>query len=114
MSLQRSSNVLNGSDKRKIPRGSDKMKIWILSADGKNLILASRFSVTKNIGGKKEQKWAVTAYTDAEGIDGGAIAAGYYPDEKLAQDELRKIAGAIKEGSQFYKFEETEYNRYAE
>ncbi len=88
------------------------MKMWILTADGKNLMLAKRFKVEKNIGGKKDQKWAVTAYGDMSSLDGIVIAA-HFPDEKTALDELMKISKAIEDGQKFYRFEETEYNRYA-
>lgn len=73
----------------------------IFSADRKKIIKATTLSVTKNFGGKKEEKWAIVA--EHEGVL-HAIAA-VFADEKTAVDALEKAFAAFAEGARTYKFD---------
>ena len=77
--------------------------MWVKTLDGKNLIDARYFHVSRNIGGKAGEKYAMQAFSSAAGMQGGYVCA-FYPDEERAMAELEKIIAAIESGVKVYKF----------
>ena len=69
--------------------------MWILTSDKNHLLDADRFDITKNIGGKKEQKWVIVAYSSSKMSDGGVICAGF-PDRESARTALDKLINAVR------------------
>lgn len=76
--------------------------MYILSMDGKTLIKATTLHVTKNFGGKKEEKFAISA--EREGHLAAVVAAAY-PEEKIAVDALEKAFQAFADGAKAYRFQ---------
>lgn len=76
--------------------------MYILSMDGKTLIKATTLSVTKNFGGKKEQKFAISAEREGQLV---AVVAALYSDEKIAVDALEKAFQAFADGAKAYRFQ---------
>ena len=74
----------------------------ILSYDGMKIIDAKKLYVSKNFGGKKEEKYSIVAETGMGEISPVVVAA--YPDKKVAADALAKAFQAFAEGSRAYKF----------
>lgn len=74
----------------------------IYSLDRKTILKASKLTVTKNYGGKKEAKWAITAESK-----GGfqAVVAAVFTEEKNAVDALEKAFEAFANGAAAYKFD---------
>lgn len=77
--------------------------MYIISNDGKTILKATKLSISKNYGGKKEQKFAIVA--EREGGDLVAVVAGLYPDEKTAVDAMEKAFQAFADGVRFYRFQ---------
>ena len=77
--------------------------MWVMTSDGKNLIDARYFHISRNIGGKAGEKYAMQAFSSAAGMQGGYVCA-FYPDEEKAQAELEKIFSAVEAGEKVYKF----------
>ena len=77
--------------------------MWIMTSDGKNLIDARYFHISRNIGGKAGEKFALQAFSSAAGVQSGYVVA-LYPDEERANAELEKIFAAIEAGEKVYKF----------
>ena len=77
--------------------------MWVKTFDGKNLINARSFHVSRNIGGKSGEKYAIQALSSAAGMQGGYVC-GFYPDEERADAELEKIIAAIEAGEKVYRF----------
>lgn len=73
-----------------------------MTSDGKNLIDAGYFHVSRNIGGKAGEKYAIQAFSTAAGMQGYVCA--FYPDEEKAAAELEKITAAIQAGEKVYRF----------
>ena len=73
----------------------------IISYDRKKIIKASALFVSKNYGGKKEEKWAIVAESKG-GLQ--AVVAATFADEKSAADALEKAFSAFAEGAAAYKF----------
>ncbi|MGN0687954.1 MAG: hypothetical protein ACI4KA_07615 [Oscillospiraceae bacterium] len=71
----------------------------IMSQDKKHLIDSSLIEVTRNIGGGKDAKYALTASSTA-GF--GAVMLGTYAEEKNAIDELDRIFSAMLAGEKAY------------
>ena len=69
--------------------------MWIRTNDKKNLLDANRFDIQKNIGGKKEEKWVIVAYSTSKFRDGGVICAGF-ADKESAYGALDKVSDAIR------------------
>ena len=76
--------------------------MWVMTLDGKNLIDAKYFHVSRNIGGKAGEKYALQAFSSAAGVQGYVCAM--FPDEERAEAELEKIAAAIESGVKVYRF----------
>ena len=74
------------------------------SRDRKNIIDCVSLGITKNFGGKKDEKYAIagTAGFGSEIGFNGVMA--FFPDEKSAMDELEKVFNAFAEGATSYKF----------
>ena len=73
-----------------------------MTFDGKNLIDAGCFHVSRNIGGKPGEKYAMQVFSHAGGAQG--YICGFFPDEERANAELEKIFAAIESGEKVYKF----------
>lgn len=69
--------------------------MWIRTNDKKYLLDANRFDVTKNLGGKKEEKWVIVAYATSKFSDGGVICAGF-ADKESAYTAMDKLSDAIR------------------
>ncbi len=76
--------------------------MYIYSLDRKTIIKASKLSVQKNYGTRKDPKFAIVA-ENAGGLQ--AVIAGLYPDEKTAIDALEKAYQTFADGAKFYKFD---------
>ena len=76
--------------------------MWVMTSDGKNLIDAGYFHVSRNIGGKAGEKYAMQAYSHGAGAQGYVCA--FYPDEERAVADLEKIFAAIEAGEKVYRF----------
>lgn len=74
----------------------------IYSLDRKTILKASTLAVTKNYGGKKEAKWAITAESKS-GLQ--AVTAAVFAEEKTAIDALEKAFEAFANGASAYKFD---------
>ena len=77
--------------------------MWVKTLDGKNLIDARYFHVSRNIGGKAGEKYAMQAFSPASGVAAGYVVA-FYPDEERANADLEKILAAIEAGEKVYRF----------
>ena len=77
--------------------------MWVMTSDGKNLIDARYFHVSRNIGGKAGEKYAMQAFSPASGVQSGYICA-FYPDEERAVADLEKILAAVEAGEKVYRF----------
>ena len=77
--------------------------MWVMTSDGKNLIDARYFHVSRNIGGKAGEKYAIQALSSASGMQSGYVC-GFFPDEERAEAELEKIIAAIEAGEKVYRF----------
>lgn len=78
--------------------------MWILTSDKKFLVDAKHFRITKNIGGKRDEKWAIyaTGYTSNEL---SLPVCACFPDEDRAIAELEKVAAFAEENpGKVYKF----------
>lgn len=79
--------------------------MWILTAEGKDLIDASYFKIQKNLGGR-DQKYVISAYsqTTTSVALAGAVCA-FFPDENKAKDELDKVIAFLEENPEkVYRF----------
>ena len=76
--------------------------MWTTTFDGKNIFDAAYFHVSRNIGGKAGEKYAIQGFS-AAGLE-SAFICGFYPDEERAMAELQKILKAVEEGVKVYKF----------
>lgn len=74
----------------------------IYSMDRKCIVDAKTLQVTRNIGGGKDAKYAITA----EGMGGlASVIAAQFPDDKTAIDALEKAFAAFADGASAYKFD---------
>lgn len=76
--------------------------MYIYSLDRKTIIKAIKLSISKNFGGKKEEKYCIIA---ENGHDLQAVVAAVFADEKTAIDALEKAFQAFESGAKFYKFD---------
>ena len=72
----------------------------VFSRDGKTIIKAKSLTVQKNIAGKKDEKYSITAWSGE--ISGVSVAV--FPDEKTALDALEKAFAAFENGAKTYRF----------
>lgn len=72
----------------------------ILTQDKKNIVEVRQLSVQRNIGGGKDGKFAIMAFS--EGL--GSAVAATFPDEKTALDALEKVFRAFEGGAVSYEF----------
>ena len=77
--------------------------MWVMTLDGKSLINAEYFHISRNIGGKPGEKYAMQAVSSVSGMQSGYVCA-FYPDEEKAMAELEKIMAAVEAGEKVYKF----------
>lgn len=75
--------------------------MFILSQDKKKFAEYKFFEVSKNYGGKKEDKYSLVG-TDYRGISGRTIILGSYSDEEAAIAELENIYTAMRNGETAY------------
>lgn len=80
--------------------------MWILDCEKKNLIDAKFFSINKNIGGGKDKKWVITAYSQtAAAVTLTGVTCTYFSEEDRAIAELEKVAAFAEENpGKLYKF----------
>lgn len=80
--------------------------MWILDCEKKHLIDAKYFSINKNIGGGKDKKWAITAFSETStSVTLTGVACAYFSDEDRAVAELEKVAVFTEENpGKVYKF----------
>ena len=76
--------------------------MWVMTSDGKNLMDARYFHISRNIGGKPGEKYAMQAFASSVGAQGYVCA--FYPDEERAAAELEKIFAAVEAGEKVYRF----------
>lgn len=76
----------------------------IFSNDRKRVMECTTLGITRNIGAKKEEKYAITGTTGFSGSLEGSYTLAFFPDEKSAMDELEKAYNAFAEGAASYKF----------
>lgn len=73
----------------------------IMSYDRKTIIKAKRLEVSKNFGGKKDEKWVISAWAN----EFTTVTAAVFPDEKMAVDALEKAFRAFEDGTKCYRFD---------
>ena len=73
----------------------------IYSHDGKTIIKAKSLTIQKKLAGKKDEKFAITAWSGE--ISGVSVAL--FPDEKTALDALEKVFAAFEGGAKTYRFQ---------
>ena len=78
-------------------------KMWVMTLDGKNLIDAGYFHISRNNGGKPGERYAMLAFPSASGMQSGYICA-MYADKERAVAELKKVFAAIEAGEKVYRF----------
>ena len=81
--------------------------MWIMDCERKYLIDAKFFSVNKCVGGGKDKKWAISAFsqTSAGVTLGGGLSCAYFSEEDKAIAELEKVAAFAEENpGKVYKF----------
>ena len=76
--------------------------MWVMTFDGKNILDAGAFRITRNIGGKADGKYAIQGFYSASEL--GGCVCGLYPDEERAAAELERILTAVEEGVKVYRF----------
>ena len=76
--------------------------MYILSRDKKSLIQFTKINVSKNFGGGKTEKFALTAIAADSAMD---YIVATYPEEKLALLELERIVEALKENQTVYEIQ---------
>ena len=76
----------------------------IFSQNKRQIMDCQTLSVTKNYGGKKEEKFVITgsAGVTTELNENGILAS--FPDEKTALDALEKVFTAFENGAKSYRF----------
>ena len=72
----------------------------VFSQDRKTVIKAKSLSVQRNLGGKKEEKYVITAW----GGELSGVCVATFPDEKTALDALEKAFAAFENGARTYRF----------
>ena len=75
----------------------------IFAQDRKTLVDATMVTINKNIGGKKDEKYFLIAWSTGIKLDVPTV--GKYPDEESAMAELEKIYSAFEAGAKTYKVE---------
>lgn len=76
----------------------------IFSQNKKQIMECRTLSVTKNYGGKKEEKFVIVGSAGvATELNGNGILASF-PDEKTALDVLEKVFAAFESGAKSYRF----------
>ncbi len=75
----------------------------IFSQNKRQITECKTISVTKNIGGKKEEKFVIVGSSGATDFVGSNILASF-PDEKTALDALEKAFTAFENGAKSYRF----------
>lgn len=80
--------------------------MWILDCEKKNLIDAKYFSINKTIGGGKDKKWAISAFSQTStSVNLTGVTCAYFSDEDRAVAELEKVAAFAEENpGKVYKF----------
>lgn len=80
--------------------------MWIMDCEKKNLVDAKFFSINKNIGGGKDKKWVITAYSESTAsatLTG--VSCAFFAEEDRAAAELEKVAAFAEENpGKVYKF----------
>lgn len=71
----------------------------IMTQDRKHIIDCTHIEVTRNLGGGKSGKYAITASTMGFA---GIVMLGTYAEEKNAMDELERIYMAFSNGEKCY------------
>lgn len=77
-----------------------------MDSERKNLIDARLFSVNKNIGGGKDKKWVITAYSQTSAaVTLTGVTCACFSDEDRAIAELERVAAFAEENpGKVYKF----------
>ena len=73
----------------------------IMSYDRKKIIKARSLEVSKNYGGKKDEKWVISAAAN----EFTTVVAAVFSDEKMAVDALEKAFLAFEDGAKCYRFD---------
>ena len=72
----------------------------VFSNDGKTIIKAKSLTVQKNLTGKNNEKYTITAWSG----DISGVAVATFPNEKTAIDTLEKVFAAFENGARTYRF----------
>lgn len=81
--------------------------MWILNGEGKELVDAKYFSVQKGIGGGKDKKFSIIAYskTVANVNLSGSVLCASFSSEEQAIAELNRVVDFFNENpDKVYKF----------
>lgn len=80
--------------------------MWIMDCERKNLIDAKFFSINKSIGGGKDKKWTISAYSQTSAaVTLTGVVCAYFSEEDRAIAELEKVAAFAEENpGKVYKF----------
>ena len=72
----------------------------VFSHDGKTIIKAKSLTIQKNLAGKKDEKYVITAW----GGELSGVCVATFSDEKTALDALEKAFAAFENGARTYRF----------
>lgn len=80
--------------------------MWIMGCDKKELTDARFFKVQKNVGGGKDKKWALIAYSQTTAaVTLTGVVCAYFSEEDRAVMELEKVAAFMEENpGKIYRF----------
>jgi len=76
--------------------------MFLLAYDKKTLIQFGRVEIVRNLAGRKEEKFALSAWGTALA---NPVTVGLYYDEESAKRELARIVAALHAGQAVYEVE---------
>lgn len=76
--------------------------MYILSQDKSKIIKFSRIDISRNFGGKRNEKFALIAWAEAA-KNTECTVIGIYPDEGEARVQLEHIAEALNNNMKIYE-----------
>ena len=77
--------------------------MFLLTQDKHDLLQFSRVTISRNIGGKRDAKFALCAYVIGSDSSLNYVTIGLYADEDAAAAELARITEALHTGKTVYE-----------
>ncbi|MCM1054157.1 MAG: hypothetical protein NC394_01435 [Bacteroides sp.] len=81
--------------------------MWIMGFDGKSLCDAKYFTVTKNVGGGKDKKYAIVAFSQTTAsVTLTGVACAYFSEEDKAIAALERVSDYLEANpGKVYRFD---------